>query len=185
VSISLDKSSIRKQKLEERLMMDAGTRREFSAQIASHLSSHLGSHPGTIAIYFPVRGEVDIASFLRPGVCLPVVVADMKELVFRVMEEGTALTKNAYGVMEPEEYTQTCEPDVIVVPLVAFDRRGYRIGYGGGHYDATIAALRARKKIVVIGAAFAMQEVEHIPEEAFDQKLDMVITEEEIIVPLT
>ena len=73
------------------------------------------------------------------------------------------------------------EPDVLLVPLLAFDRAGYRLGYGGGYYDRTLAALRAKKRILAVGLAFAVQEVAQVPHEDFDERLDFVLTEQGVI----
>jgi 5-formyltetrahydrofolate cyclo-ligase len=73
------------------------------------------------------------------------------------------------------------QPDILLVPLLAFDRSGHRIGYGAGYYDLTIAQLRARKPIAAVGIAFAAQEVETVPRTAFDAQLDLVLTESETI----
>ena len=85
------------------------------------------------------------------------------------------------GLREPEPEADEVAPDILLVPLLAFDRTGGRIGYGGGYYDRTIAALRAKKRVIAVGIAFAAQEVAQVPVGAGDARLDLVLTEREVI----
>lgn len=148
------------------------------------MKSLLKTSASPVAIYYPVHGEVDVLPLMQyADTCLPVMQANSKELVFRKTSPGQHLEKNIHGIMQPVESAPPCEPGVIIVPVVAFDRRRFRIGYGGGYYDTTLAFLRKKKKITVIGAAFSFQEVPSIPVEPFDAKLDMIITEKEVIKP--
>ena len=87
-----------------------------------------------------------------------------------------------WGIREPLAAAAVVEPDVVIVPLLAFDRRGHRIGYGAGYYDLTLAALRERKTIVAIGIAFAIQEIKAVPDKPGDARIDFVMTEQETIV---
>ena len=86
-----------------------------------------------------------------------------------------------WGIREPKPEAPEVEPDILLVPLLAFDRAGNRIGYGAGYYDMTIARLRARKPITAIGIAFAIQEVPAVPATERDERLDLVLTENEVI----
>lgn len=95
-----------------------------------------------------------------------------------------ALVKSAFGVLEPPADAPVVIPDIVLTPLLGFDRRGYRIGYGAGHYDRTLAVLRARRPVLAVGLAWACQEVDRIPTDAFDEQLDWVVTENEAIGPL-
>ena len=94
---------------------------------------------------------------------------------------GEALGSGVWGIREPKPEAPEVFPDILIVPLVAFDRAGYRLGYGAGYYDMTIARLRGMKKISAIGIAFAAQEVTDLPKTDHDEKLDFVLTEREII----
>ena len=94
---------------------------------------------------------------------------------------GELLETGGFGLREPGAAAPEVLPDILIVPLLAFDRRGHRIGYGAGYYDMTIASLRARKSIVAIGVAFAAQEVAEIPATPRDARLDLVLTEREVI----
>ena len=112
---------------------------------------------------------------LQP-VCLPVVLGDDLPLELRLWEQGTPLYEAGFGTLAPSELAPQVEPDVILMPLLGFDSRGTRLGYGGGYYDRTLEKLR--KKPRLIGLAFAAQELEIVPREAHDVPLDMVITEQ-------
>ncbi len=94
---------------------------------------------------------------------------------------GAPLKAGQWGIREPLPDAAEVAPDILIVPLAAFDRAGHRIGYGAGYYDMTINALRARKKVVAIGIAFAAQEIAHVPATERDERLDLVLTERETI----
>jgi len=135
-----------------------------------------------IAGFWPKEGEFDTKPLLeiaheRNYICvLPVVQKGTRELAFARWEKGRALRKGAYGVMEPAG-DEFLIPDIILIPLLAFDRDGHRLGYGGGYYDATLAVLRAKKPILTVGVGYDMQEIAlNLPVENHDQKLDWIIT---------
>jgi 5-formyltetrahydrofolate cyclo-ligase len=110
---------------------------------------------------------------------LPVVVAKNTPLVFRQWAPGDALVLGRWNIKVPPEEAPEVLPDVLLVPLLAFDRKGFRLGYGGGFYDRTLVKLRALKKVTAIGIAYAGQEVDAVPYEEFDQRLDWIMTEKE------
>src|SRR5262249_26722952 len=112
---------------------------------------------------------------------LPVVAGRGMPLIMRAWSWGEPLVPGVWGIREPGPAAATVEPDIVLVPLLAFDRSGHRIGYGAGYYDLTIAQLRANKPIVAVGIAFAAQEIETVPRTAFDAQLDLVLTENETI----
>jgi len=112
---------------------------------------------------------------------LPVVIGRGKPLALRAWAFGDKLIEQQWNIKIPPPGVPELDPDVMLVPLAAFDRRGHRIGYGAGYYDMTIAGVRARKSVVAIGLAFALQEVELIPNSAQDERLDFVMTERETI----
>ncbi len=140
-----------------------------------------------VSAFHPYRSEIDLRPLLGRlagegwTTALPVVVADGAPLLFRRWLPGEPLDKDAMGIEIPEAHSPEVEPDVLIVPLLAFDRQGYRLGYGGGFYDRTLAKLRAKKRVIAIGAGYAAQEVETVPHESYDQKLDYVMTERGII----
>ena len=91
------------------------------------------------------------------------------------------MSRGQWGIREPTADAAEVEPDILLVPLLAFDRAGHRIGYGAGYYDLTIARLRARKAVIAVGVAFAIQEVAAVPATPRDARLDLVLTEREMI----
>ena len=140
-----------------------------------------------VSAFHPYRSEIDTRPLLGRlagegwTTCLPVVVATDSPLLFRRWLPGEPFGKDAMGIAIPAPDAPQVEPDVLIVPLLAFDREGYRLGYGGGYYDRTLAALRAKKLIIAIGVAYATQEVKSVPHDTHDQKLDFVMTEKGII----
>jgi 5-formyltetrahydrofolate cyclo-ligase len=142
-----------------------------------------------VSAYWPYRSEIDprplMQRFANAGarLALPVTPAKGSDdpLRFHIWSAGDALHPRAFGVHEPHPSAEMVEPDILLVPLLAFDRRGGRLGYGAGHYDRTLERLRALKPIQAIGLAFAAQEIEGVPMEAHDQRLDAVLTERAFI----
>jgi 5-formyltetrahydrofolate cyclo-ligase len=108
---------------------------------------------------------------------LPAVMARGKTLAFRAWSPGDRLMLGPLGILEPSPAAAEVIPDIMLVPLAAFDRLGHRIGYGAGHYDFTLAHLRKTKPITAIGLAFAAQEIEAVPALQHDERLDYVLTE--------
>lgn len=158
------------------------------AEAASRLFFEVMSpRPGAIiAAYWPKGKEFDsrviIDDCLKQGlkVALPVLPKTGRAMIFRQWCEGEPLVNNSFNIPEPQDGAEI-EPDIVLVPFLAFDRRGYRLGYGGGHYDATLAALRARKEITAIGIGYGEQAVLfNLPVEEHDEKLDMVITPQSV-----
>lgn len=141
-----------------------------------------------VAAFLPIRDEPDtlplLALFGRIGLTttLPVADAPGTPLTFRRWSPGAPLDEGRFGLRHPPATADTVEPDALFVPLAAFDRRGARIGYGGGYYDATLDALRRRKAVRAIGVAFACQEELYLPTEDHDAPLDLVVTESGIIL---
>jgi 5-formyltetrahydrofolate cyclo-ligase len=109
---------------------------------------------------------------------LPVMVGRAKPLAFRQWIPGAPLKTVVWGIREPTEDAPLVEPDVLLMPLLAFDRSGCRLGYGGGFYDRTLHDLRARRNIVAIGLAFPEQEVDAVPHLGYDQRLDWILLPE-------
>lgn len=143
-----------------------------------------GSAEGLIvAIYHPSGSELDptpLRSRLQAGaIALPVAQSREGVLVFRLHEPGAALVPDALGIPAPGETAPAVLPDIVFTPLLAFDRRGGRLGQGGGHYDRTLANLRRMKPVLVVGLAYAGQERPEIPMEAHDQRIDAILTETE------
>ena len=136
------------------------------------------------AAFLPIRREPDCLPLLHALVAagldtaLPVTPKRGLPLRFHRWRPGEPLVSRAWGLSEPALDAAEIDPDVLFVPLAAFDRRGHRLGYGAGFYDNALAVLRARKPVLAIGVAFALQEVEAVPAEPHDERLDMIVTEQ-------
>ncbi|MBQ1542961.1 MAG: 5-formyltetrahydrofolate cyclo-ligase [Caulobacteraceae bacterium] len=138
-----------------------------------------------VAGYHPFRSEIDPAPALRrlaeagAAIALPVTPPRGSDapLSFHRWSPEAGLSRGGFGVLEPSPRAETLEPDLVVTPLLAFDRAGARLGYGQGHFDRTLEALRARRPVFVLGLAFAGQEVARVPAEPHDQHLDAILTE--------
>jgi len=115
------------------------------------------------------------------SLALPCIAGRGHPLIMRAWDFGAPLAPGQWGIREPTTEATEVAPDILIVPLAAFDRTGQRIGYGAGYYDMTIHALRAKKKIVAIGIGFAAQEIGKVPATERDERLDLVLTEREII----
>jgi 5-formyltetrahydrofolate cyclo-ligase len=112
---------------------------------------------------------------------LPAIAGRGQPLIMRAWHFGAPLKPGQWGIFEPVPEAPEVAPDILIVPLAAFDRAGHRIGYGAGYYDMTINALRAKKKILAIGIALAVQEIPKVPATERDARLDLVLTEREVI----
>lgn len=140
-----------------------------------------------VAGYLPIGDEIDVAPLLRRlrgrghDISLPAVVEPGKPLVFRRWRESDPLADGPFGTRQPLPSAAAVLPDVVILPLLAFDRRGYRLGYGGGYYDRTLAALRQHRVVMAIGVAYAAQEVPAVPCDRHDQTLDWIVTDRETI----
>ena len=183
--------TIAKRKLRDAML---ATRRAIPhasmASASSSVARHFADHPvlsfcDAVAGYRAIQGEMDVMPVFdavkRYGrnTLLPRVIANDAPLAFHHWQQGMPLTRHALGMEEPTENTEQAVPDVILVPLLAFDADGYRLGYGGGFYDRTMAALHASETVppLCIGVGYNTQEVERVPTGEHDQPLDGVITE--------
>ncbi len=162
----------------------AGARPDAAKHAARHFLDAFPIGPEhSVALYHPINDELDTwplgEELLNRGAALslPVVIRKNAPLVFRRFTPGATLVKGRYGVMTPGEDAPLCEPQIIVVPLLGFDRRGGRLGYGGGYYDRTLAAARAARDILAVGYAYGAQEVDATPMGPLDQRLDWIVTE--------
>ena len=187
-----DEIQIRK----ERIRRDALARRDAmlpeirqaAAQAIAAREFPLAITPGVIVSGFmPLKSEINPLPLMQKlagqgaRLALPAIAGRGKPLMLRGWEPGAPLERGQWGIREPTADAAEVEPDIVLVPLLAFDRAGHRIGYGAGYYDLTIARLRARKAVMAVGVAFAMQEVPAIPATPRDARLDLVLTEREMI----
>lgn len=144
--------------------------------------------PGAIVSgFFPMRSEINPIPLMKvlagrgARLALPVVVGRARPLTMRAFAFGDALGSGVWGIREPLPEAPEVDPDILIVPLATFDRTGHRIGYGAGYYDMTINRLRGRKPVVAVGIALAAQEIERVPATPRDERLDLVLTEREVI----
>ena len=143
-----------------------------------------------VSAFWPVGTELDTRPLMQAladrgvDIGLPVVVAKQRPLLFRRWRPGLAMAPGVHDIPVPPEEAEPVDPDVLIVPLLAFDRQGYRLGYGGGFYDRTLEAKRRAGTVVAaVGYAYAAQEFDAVPHEDFDQPLDVIVTEAETIYP--
>ncbi len=152
---------------------------------ATRLVEVLAGYPGKVLSgYMPMRTEIDPLAAMagHPGpVCVPVIIGKARPLAFREWTLHAEMTGGEFGALIPAS-GDWLVPQVLIVPLLAWDRRGYRLGYGGGYYDRTLQELRALHPTIAIGFAFAAQEVAEVPIDATDQRLDMVVTEQGVLL---
>jgi 5-formyltetrahydrofolate cyclo-ligase len=184
---SPSKAELRNAALAKRDAMPAAERQAGAEAIAAR-GFPVAVGAGTIVSGFsPMKTEINPLPLMRKlaarGVtlALPCIAGRGKPLVMRAWAFGDAFKAGQWGIREPLPEAPEVAPDVLIVPLAAFDRAGHRIGYGAGYYDMTINALRAKKKVVAVGIAFAVQEIERVPATERDARLDLLLTEREAI----
>lgn len=157
----------------------------FPAMLAAYADA-LGTRPGmVVGGYHALPGEADPAGLLEAlaargcHIAFPRVAARGQPLEFHRIPDGQVLAKGAYGIQEPLDHWPRATPGLLLVPLLAFDTAGHRLGYGGGFYDRTLAALKAENpEARAVGIAYAGQQVDILPRDAHDYPLDAVLTEQ-------
>ncbi len=186
-SIDESKATLRREATARRDALPADARQAAGETIAAR-KFPLAVAPGTIVSGFmPMKSEINPLPLLRKladagaVLALPAIAGRGKPLIMRAWRWNEPLATGQWGIREPKPEAAEVEPDILLVPLLAFDRAGHRIGYGAGYYDLTIARLRARKPVTAIGLAFAAQEVTAVPATARDARLDLVLTESQVI----
>jgi 5-formyltetrahydrofolate cyclo-ligase len=183
MTLAEEKSAVRRAALLRRREAHAeGHDAAAQAALATHLLPWAGRK---LAGYLPIRTEIDptpvMAAWEGP-VGVPVIVAPGQPLRFRAWRPGCVMVTGPFGVLVPRE-GEDMVPDVLIVPLAAFDRRGFRLGYGGGFYDRTLARLKSEADVHAVGFAYAAQEETSLPTEATDVQLDAVVTERGLLLP--
>jgi 5-formyltetrahydrofolate cyclo-ligase len=171
----------RERLIEDRLAISAEARGNMSAAIAAGLDTAIGGVRGrTISLYWPFRGEPDLRGWAAGvverggGIALPVVIEKARPLVFRSYRPGDRLEKGVWNIPVPADGAEVL-PDVVIAPLVGFDAKNFRLGYGGGFFDRTLAALP--RKPLVIGVGYSMQSIATIYPQPHDIPMDLVVTE--------
>ncbi len=178
------KAGMRAERLALRDAIPLETRTAMSLAMAQHAGEAIAFAPGTIISGFlPIRSEADLrplmARFRARGarLCVPAIL-DRQTIAFRELVDGVPLVSTGFGTSGPGPDAPVLDPEILLVPLSAFDQRGHRIGYGAGHYDRAIDRLRQKgMHPKLIGIAFDCQEVAHVPDEPHDVSLDAILTE--------
>lgn len=181
------KADLRKSSLSRRDAISAAERAAAS-EAACAQPFPVDITPGMIVSgYSPLQSEINPIPLMRrlaeagAQLALPVVAGRGKPLIMRAFAFGQPLNKGQWGIREPFEDAPEVLPDVLIVPLAAFDRKGHRIGYGAGYYDMTLNRLRVLKSVAAVGFAYAAQCVAVVPATPRDARLDYIITEREVI----
>ena len=182
------RKSERQRLIAERLAIEPGTRKRYSAAIIRKLDAIIGTPIGyVVSGYWPLRGEPD----LRPWVeslharggqfALPVVVERNKPLIFRLWSPGAPLIRGFWNIPVPNEQAEEVVPDIIIAPVVGFDSKCYRLGYGGGYFDRTLEV--ADQTECVLGVGYAQQAIPTIYAQSHDIPMDAIVTECETFHP--
>ncbi len=181
------KAALRRDALARRDALPAPDRAAAAETITSRTFPVAVPRGAVVSGYSPMKSELNPVPLMRKladagaQLALPVVAGRGKPLVMRAWKFGEALASGVWGIREPKPDAPEVFPDIFLVPLAAFDRHGNRIGYGAGYYDMTITRVRAMKPTLAVGLAFAAQEIDKVPATPFDARLDLVLTEREII----
>jgi 5-formyltetrahydrofolate cyclo-ligase len=178
------KASLRCDALARRDALPAEARQAASLAVAER-GLPIAVAPGTVVSGFsPMKSEISPLPLMRrladagAALALPVIGKRGQPLTMRAWTFGAPLVAGVWGIREPPAEAPEVFPDILLVPLLAFDRRGFRLGYGGGYYDRTIARLRAVKPVTTVGLAFAAQQIDDVPVTPRDERLDLVLTED-------
>jgi 5-formyltetrahydrofolate cyclo-ligase len=181
------KSSIRRAAVARRDALPADARAKAAEVIAARPFPIALKPGGVVSGFSPLKSEINPIALMRKlsdagaQLALPVVAGRGKPLIMRAWNFGAPLASGVWGIREPMPDAPEVAPDILLVPLLAFDCAGHRIGYGAGYYDMTIAKFRAIKPIVAVGIAYAAQEIDAVPTTPRDARLDLVLTEREVI----
>jgi 5-formyltetrahydrofolate cyclo-ligase len=186
-AVAQEKADLRRDAAARRDALPAQARKAAAEAIAAR-PFPLAIAPGTVVSGFmPMKTEINPLPLMKAlaeagaQLALPKIAGRGKPLVMRAWTWGAPLDAGQWGIREPKAEYPEVDPDILLVPLLAFDRAGQRIGYGAGYYDITIARLRSLKRVAAVGIAFAMQEVTAVPAMERDEPLDFVLTEREVI----
>jgi 5-formyltetrahydrofolate cyclo-ligase len=182
-----EKAALREVALALRDALPAGERQAAAEAIAARVLPVELTTGIVVSGFMPLKTEINPIPLMRKladagaQLALPAIAGRGNPLIMRDWTFGAPLKAGQWGIREPGPEAPEVAPDILIVPLACFDRAGHRIGYGAGYYDMTINALRARKKVVAVGIAFAAQEIPKVPATERDARLDLVLTEREII----
>ena len=186
-TVSIQKAELRTTAQTRRDALPADARKAAAETIAVRKFPLAIAAGIIISGFMPLKSEINPLPLLQKlaeagaRLVLPAIAGRGKPLIMRAWEFGAPLDRGQWGIREPKPDAAEVEPDILLVPLLAFDRAGHRLGYGAGYYDMTIHRLRALKPVTAVGIAFAAQEVPKIPTTPRDERLDLVLTEREVI----
>jgi len=181
------KTELRRAAIARRDALPAAERAAAAAAIAARPLPVAVPVGAIVSGFSPLKSEINPVPLMRAfatagaGLALPAIAGKGKPLTMRAWTFGAPLVAGVWGIREPGPQAPEVFPDILIVPLLVFDRAGHRIGYGAGYYDMTIARLRGVKSVIAIGIAYAAQEVDLVPATPRDAALDLVLTEREII----
>jgi 5-formyltetrahydrofolate cyclo-ligase len=181
------KSNLRRAMIARRDALPPDVRSAAAEAIAARAFPFVVPAGTTLSGFMPMQSEINPLPLLRKfaaagaKLALPAIAGRGKPLIMRAYTFGDELARGQWGIREPKPQARAVDPDILIVPLACFDRAGHRIGFGAGYYDMTINALRAKKAITAIGVAFATQEIPQVPATERDARLDLVLTERELI----
>jgi 5-formyltetrahydrofolate cyclo-ligase len=181
------KVELRREMVARRNALPSAARAAAAEEIAARLFPIPVAPGAVVSGFMPMKSEINPVPLMKKlagkgaRLALPVVAGPGNPLVMRAWNFGEPLASGVWGIREPKPEAEEVEPDILLVPLLAFDRTGHRLGYGGGYYDLTIARLRARKAVVAVGLAYAALEIADLPVTPRDAALDLVLTEREVI----
>jgi 5-formyltetrahydrofolate cyclo-ligase len=182
-----EKADLRRKATARRDALPADARQAAADAIAARPFPVATASGAVVSGFMALKSEINPLPLLRKladngaRLALPAIAGRGKPLIMRLWEFGAPLDRGQWDIREPKPEAPEVDPDILLVPLLAFDRNGYRIGYGAGYYDMTINSLRERKPVTAIGIAFAAQQVPKIPTTPRDARLDLVLTEREVI----
>ena len=186
MTLAEEKRALRKRAAAHRERLHRNAEEGAALDALAHFREHVDlSARRPFSAYLPVRAEFDVTPILRYAHArgcqtgLPVVPGRGRPLLFRCWAPGDPLVEGRFGIAIPPEGADTLEPEILLVPMLAFDDDGYRLGYGGGFYDRTLASRRAQAPgTLAVGVAFSGQRVERVPRSTEDERLDWIVTEE-------
>jgi 5-formyltetrahydrofolate cyclo-ligase len=185
--ISTAKANLRREAIARRDALPATERQQAAEAIAARPFPVAVASGVVVSGFMSLKSEINPLPLMRKlaaagaTLALPVVAGKGLPLVMRRWAFGAPLVSGVWGIREPPPDALAVDPDILLVPLLAFDREGHRLGYGAGYYDMTLASLRAKKPVVAVGIGYAAQEVERVPITPRDERLDLMLTERETI----
>lgn len=181
------KSDLRRAMIARRDALPPDVRSAAAEAIAARAFPFAVPDGATLSGFMPMRSEINPLPLMKKladagaRLALPVTGPRGQPLVMRAWRWGEPLASGVWGIREPRSEALPIDPDILLVPLLAFDRAGARLGYGGGYYDLTLTQLRSHRPVIAVGLGYAIQEIDRVPTTARDAVLDLVLTEREVI----